>query len=519
MSFWIGIDVGTTGTRALLVDENGNVVAAQTGEHEPIRIEHPQWAEQDPGDWWRAAQKAIPAALRQAGVNGDAVRGIGLTGQMHGLVLLDEAGRVLGPALIWCDQRSQEQVGWINSRVGAENVMRYTCNPALTGFTAPKLLWVRQYRPQVFAEARKMLLPKDYLRFCLTGEYVSEVSDASGTALFDVSNRRWSKGMISGLELDPALLPQVVESTAVTGKVSQAAAALTGLKPGTPVVGGGGDQAAGGVGNGIVEAGWVSSTIGTSGVVFAAEDTPAYDPRGRIHTFCHAVPGKWHVMGVTQGAGLSLRWFRDQFAAAFAKAEDPYDAMTAAAAEAPVGSGGLIYLPYLMGERTPHLDPDARGGWIGLTGAHTRAHLVRAILEGVAFSLRDTLEIFRELRVPVSAVRLAGGGARSPLWRHIQADVFGYPCAILKNTEGAAYGAALLAMTGTGQFATVKEACQHCIAVAEDVPVTARDHARYNELYANYVALYPALRETMHRLGALERQFGREQAQASQQKA
>ncbi len=514
MTYWLGIDVGTTGTRALLVDENGAVVAAQSSEHEPIRIERPQWAEQDPNDWWSAAQKAIRAVLQQAGVGGDAVRGIGLTGQMHGLVLLDGGGRVLGPALIWCDQRSQEQVDSIDARVGADNVLRYTCNPPLTGFTAPKLLWVRQYRPQVFEAARKMLLPKDYLRFCLTGEYATEVSDASGTALFDVANRRWSKEMISGLGLDASLLPRAEESTVVTGTVTVAAAASTGLRAGTPVVGGGGDQAAGGVGNGVVEAGIVSSTIGTSGVVFAAADTPAYDPRGRIHTFCHAVPSKWHVMGVTQGAGLSLRWFRDQFGPAFTTTAEPYDALTAAAATAPAGSAGLIFLPYLMGERTPHLDADARGAWVGLTGAHTRAHLARAILEGVAFSLRDTLEIFRELQVPARQIRLAGGGARSTLWRRIQADVFGRPCAVLQNTEGAAYGAALLAMVGTGQFTTVAQACAHCIAVAEELAVDARVSSKYEKLYASYTALYPALREAMHRLSAFERETGVQRASA-----
>ncbi len=455
-----------------------------------------------------AAQKAIRAVLREAGVRGEQVCGIGLSGQMHGLVLLDGNGRVLGPALIWCDQRSQEQVDWINSRLSPDAVLRCTCNPALTGFTAPKLLWVRQYRPQVFEAARKMILPKDYLRFCLTGEYATEVSDASGTALFDVAHRRWSREMISGLGLDTSLLPRVEESTVVSGKVNAAAAAATGLTPGIPVVGGGGDQAAGGVGNGVVEAGVVSSTIGTSGVVFAAADTPAYDRSGRIHTFCHAVPGKWHVMGVTQGAGLSLRWFRDQFGAAFTATDEPYDALTAAAATAPVGSSGLIFLPYLMGERTPHLDPDARGGWIGLTGAHTRAHLARAILEGVAFSLRDTLEIFSELKIPARQIRLAGGGARSALWRRIQADIFGHPCAVLQNTEGAAYGAALLAMVGTGQFATVADACNHCIRVAEEIAVDPGASARYALLYASYAALYPALRDAMHRLGTLEREPG-----------
>ncbi len=507
MDYWLGIDVGTTGTRALLVDAEGKVSAARTVEHQPIRIEHPQWADQDPNDWWAAAQQAIRAVLRDV-TDGAAVRGVGLTGQMHGLVLLDGGGRVLGPALIWCDQRSQEQVDWINARLGADRVLRYTCNPALTGFTAPKLLWIRQHRPQLFAKLRRILLPKDYIRFCLTDEYATEVSDASGTALFDVAQRRWSPEMINGLELDSSLLPEVFESTAVTGAISSDAAAATGLKAGTPVVAGGGDQAAGGVGAGIVKAGLVSSTIGSSGVVFAAADRPAYDPRGRIHTFCHAVPGKWHVMGVTQGAGLSLRWFRDQFAAAFATAGgDSYEAITSAAAQAPPGCAGLLFLPYLMGERTPHLDAQARGGWVGLTAAHGRDHLARSILEGVAFSLKDTLEIFRELGIPARQVRLAGGGARSALWRRIQADVFGVPCALLKNTEGAAYGAALLAMTGTGRFASVEEACRQCVAVAEDIALDATASALYTELYHRFVALYPDLRDSMHGLAEFDRHW------------
>ncbi|MFB3814524.1 MAG: xylulokinase [Terriglobales bacterium] len=506
MRCWLGIDVGTTGTRALLIDSKGKIVAAATADHPPIHMPEPQWAEQDPADWWRAAKTAIPAALNAAGITGTQVVAVGLTGQMHGLVLLDAADKVLGNSLIWCDQRSQGQVDWINGLVGAENVLRWTCNPPLTAFTAPKLLWVRQHRPELYGQARKLLLPKDYVRFCLTGEYATEVSDASGTGLFDVAGRRWSAELVSALQVDHSLLPRVEESTVITGTITRAAAEATGLLAGTPVVGGGGDQAAGGVGNGVVKPGLVSATIGSSGVVFAAADTPSYDPRGRIHTFCHAVPGKWHVMGVTQGAGISLRWLRDQLGNSYG-ATNAYDEITAAAAAVPPGSSGLIFLPYMMGERTPHLDPHARGAWIGLTAAHTRGHLARAVLEGVAFSLRDTLEIFRSLGVPIAEVRLAGGGARSALWREIQAEIYRARCIVLESTEGAAYGAAILAMVGTREFSSVEEACEACIRVRETVGADPAFSAFYEELYAEYGALYPALRRSMHNLGRLERRL------------
>ncbi len=487
--YWLGVDTGTGGTRALLIDAAGREVAAVTAPHEEIRMEHPLWAEQRPEDWAEAAVLAIRGALAQAGVSGRDVRGVGLSGQMHGLVMLDKDHAVIRPSLIWCDQRSQPQVDFINAKLGRDKVLESIANPVLTGFTLPKLLWVRDHEPRRFERMRKMLLPKDYVRYRLAGEFATEVSDASGTALLDVVHRRWSFDMVDGLGLDRAMLPAVYESSEVTGTVSAHAAELTGLAAGTPVVGGGGDQAASAVGNGIVEPGIVSCTIGTSGVVFAHTDSAAWDPQGRVHTFCHAVRDKWHVMGVTQGAGLSLQWFRNQLAPGVS-----YDELMREAAAAPAGSQGLFWLPYLMGERTPHLDATARGGWIGLTAKHTRADLIRAVIEGVAYSLKDCLAIIEGLGVPVDTVRASGGGARSPLWRQILADVLNRRVATLETQEGSAYGAALLAMTGTGQFASVAEACAATIREAVSIDPRAAEAASYAAGYETYRALYPALR-------------------------
>src|SRR5437867_4700004 len=416
---WLGIDIGTGGTRALLVSRDGKVRAAFTAPHEDMRMEHPQWAEQRPEDWLRAAVEAIRGVLALAGTAGVDVHGVGLSGQMHGLTLLDAAGGIIRPALIWCDQRSQPQVDFINQTIGKENVLAAIANPVLTGFTLPKLLWVRDHEPHTFQRVRKMLLPKDYIRYRLTGDFATEVSDASGTALFDVVRRRWSFDMMDRLGLDRSILPAATESSDVTGAISKEAAELTGLAAGTPVVGGGGDQAASAVGNGIVEPGIVSCTLGTSGVVFAHMENVAYDAAGRVHTFCHAVRDRWHVMGVTQGAGLSLQWFRNQMCAPGVT----YDDLTGDAAQAPAGSQGLFWLPYLMGERTPHLDATARGGWIGMTARHTRADLIRSLIEGVSFSQKDCLDIVEQLGMPISSVRISGGGARSPFWRQLLANI------------------------------------------------------------------------------------------------
>lgn len=494
--YWMGIDIGTGGSRALLVDEAGRVRASFTAAHEEMKMERPLWAEQRPEDWWQAAQQAIAGVLAEAKVDGGSVRAVGLSGQMHGLTLLDESNTVIRPALIWCDQRSQAQVDWINRTVGAANVLAWTANPVLTGFTLPKLLWVRDHEPAHFARIRHVLLPKDYVRFQLTGDYATEVSDASGTALFDVVARQWSWPLVEKLGLDRSILPRAYESQEVTGVVSAAAAKATGLRAGTPVVGGGGDQAASAVGNGIVETGVASCTLGTSGVVFAHQDSPAYDPAGRVHTFCHAVPGKWHVMGVTQGAGLSLQWFRNQLVPG-----SDYDALTAeAAAGSPPGAQGLYWLPYLMGERTPHLDAAARAAFIGLTARHTRADLIRAVIEGVSYSQMDCLAIIDSLGANIRSVRLSGGGARSAFWRQILADVFGRPVATLATQEGSAYGAALLAMTGTGVFASVPEACRATIRETETRGPDAAAAAGYAERYRVFTSLYPALKPLYGRL-------------------
>lgn len=492
---WIGLDIGTGGSRALLTDAHGRVRAGFTAPHQEMRMPRPLWAEQDPADWWSAASKAIRGVLAEAGVSGTAVKGIGLSGQMHGLVILDAQGCVIRPALIWCDQRSQPQVDAINSKLGAERVLAATANPVLTGFTLPKLLWVRDHEPRNYERVRRLLLPKDYVRFRLTGEFATEVSDASGTSLFDVVNRRWSREMIDGLGIDAAILPECRESSEITGTVSAEAAGLTGLAAGTPVVGGGGDQASSAVGNGIVEPGIVSCTLGTSGVVFAHMEQVAYDPAGRVHTFCHAVRGRWHVMGVTQGAGLSLQWFRNQLAPGTS-----YDGLTAEAATAPAGCQGLFWLPYLMGERTPHLDAAARGGWIGLTAGHTRADLVRAVIEGVSYSQRDCLDIIEELGIAVSSVRASGGGANSPFWRQVLADVMAKRVVALETQEGSAYGAALLALAGTGEYGSVPEACRAVIRETGSVEPRPAESAYYARAHQLYRAFYPALKPLFPRM-------------------
>ncbi len=489
MPMWLGIDIGTGGSRALLVDERGRVRAGFTAPHEDMMMARPLWAEQRPENWWDAVVAAIQGVLAESGVKGADIKGIGLSGQMHGLVILDQAGQVIRPSLIWCDQRSQEQVDFVNATVGREKVLGYTANPVLTGFTLPKLLWVRDHEPANFERVRMMLLPKDYVRFRLTGQFASEVSDASGTSLFDVVRRRWSWEMMDALDLDRGIVPDCYESSDITGRITAKVAELTGLAAGTPVVGGGGDQAASAVGNGIVEEGSVSCTIGTSGVVFAHMDKVAYDPAGRVHTFCHAVREKWHVMGVTQGAGLSLQWLRNQL---FPGAQ--YDTLTAEAAQAPAGAQGLFWLPYLMGERTPHLDATIRGGWIGLTAKHTRADLIRAVIEGVSYSLKDCLEIVEGLGVPVESVRASGGGAKSEFWRGLLASILNRRVVTLESQEGSAYGAALLALAGTGAYTSVPEVCRAAIRETASVSPDAADAAFYGKAHRIYQSLYPALK-------------------------
>ena len=490
----LGIDVGTGGTRAVLIDREGKVVASRTADHQPFASPETGWAEQDPHDWWRAACEAVRQVLANSATPAVDVVAVGFSGQMHGAVLLDAAGNVLRPALIWCDQRSAPEADELTAELGADKIIGWTCNPALPNFTLTKLLWVRKHEPHLFERFRTMLLPKDYVRFRLTGERGMDMADASGTLLLDVSNRRWSAEMAKAAGIDPSTLPPLFESPVVCASISKAGAEAMGLLERTPVVAGAGDQAAGAVGLGIVRAGAVHATIGTSGVVFAATDRPALDPKGRLHTFCHAIPGRWHVMGVTQAAGLSLRWFRDNFGALPDDGRDPYDRLTDEAGDAPPGCDGVLWAPYLMGERTPHLDPQARAALVGLAASHGRGHVVRAILEGVAFSLRDSFSIFAEMNVPVSQIRLGGGGARSWLWRQIQADVYGHPVQVLEAEEGAAYGAALLAGVGADTWSSVDEACEQAVQVAREVAPHRANIPVMNKQYEAYQRLYPALR-------------------------
>ena len=498
MSYYLGLDIGTSGAKALLITAEGAPVASDTQEY-PLSTPRPLWAEQDPEDWWGGIVQATRNVLEKSGVRAEEIAGIGLSGQMHGSVFLDQDNHVLRPALLWCDQRTQAECDWITAQVGRENLVKYIGNPVLTGFTAPKIVWLRNHEPETYAKVVKVLLPKDYIRYRLTGVHATEVSDASGTALFDVAQRRWSQEVLDAAQIPRSWMPDCAESIEITGKVSAEGARATGLTAGTPVAGGGGDQAAGAVGSGIVETGIVSNIIGTSGVVFAYADQPATDPELRVHTFCHAVPGKWHLMGVVLSAGGSLRWLRDTFfqpegVVAWTVGDDPYNLMALGAARVPPGAEGLIFLPYLTGERTPYPDANARGTFFGLTLRHTRAHFTRAVLEGVSFALNDTFQIFQSLGVPMTEARTSGGGAKSPLWTQINADVTGHEHVTLSVDEGPALGAALLAAVGTGAYTTVADACRAAIRPVTRVAPNPDAHREYGRFYDIYRALYPTLK-------------------------
>jgi len=486
---FLGIDIGTGGSRAVVINDEGSVVATATTEHEPFASPEIGWAEQAPSDWWRAASAAVREILTTGNIDADEISAVGLSGQMHGSVLLDKNDEVLRPALLWCDQRTGKQCSDINESLGPSRVVELVSNPAVTGFTLPKLLWVRENEPDLWSRVDKVLLPKDYVRLRLSGDKASDVADCSGTLLFDVPRRRWSSEMLAAFEIDESLMPEVFESTEVTGKVSADGAAETGLRSGTPIVAGAGDNAAGAVGMGIVKPGMASATIGTSGVIFVVTEQPRLDPKGRIHTLCHAVPNRWHNTGVTLSAGLSFQWFRNNFASGRA-----YDDLTAEAAHVPVGSDGAIWLPYLMGERAPYLDPRARAAFVGLTASHTEAHLTRAVLEGVAFSLRDSIEIFRELGAQIGTVRLGGGGARSSLWQQIQADVYKHSIELIDIDEDAAFGAAILAGVGVGAWASVDDACDTAIRVSKRLEPDPDSAIILDRNFAAYRLLYEALR-------------------------
>lgn len=487
MSFVLGIDTSTTATKAVLVDTSGRVVAVGVSAYE-YDTPHPLWSEQSPHLWWRATQEAIAAVLASSGVAGESVAAVGLTGQMHGLVLLDAAGEVLRPAILWNDQRTGDECDAIRDTIGRARLIRITGNDALTGFTAPKVLWVRNHEPDLYARVAHVLLPKDYVRLQLTGDYALDRAGGAGTLLFDLAERSWSGEVLEELELPSEWFPATFEGQEVTGVVSSQAAASTGLVAGTPVVGGGGDQAAGAVGTGAIDPGVVTLSLGTSGVVFAATDAPVIEPEGRVHAFCHAVPERWHLMGVMLSAAGSLRWFRDTFAPEAAFAD-----LDAEAAGAPPGSGGLFFLPYLTGERTPHPDPLATGAFTGITVRHGREHFVRAVMEGVAFGLADGMQLMRGAGVAdVTQIRASGGGVNSALWRSILADVLGAEIATVNTTEGAAYGAAVLAAAGAGWAPAVSDLTDEWVTIAS---VTEPGPARsvYQDAHGRYQALYPAL--------------------------
>jgi xylulokinase len=494
MKFLLGIDLGTSGTKTVLFGQDGTVVCSATVEY-PMSQPQNGWAEQNPADWYNAAVSTIRTVLARSGVDPKNVVSLGISGQMHGLVMLDENNQVIRPSIIWCDQRTAKECEEITEKVGYDTLIRITANPALPGFTLSKLIWVRNHEPENYARCRHVLLPKDYVRFMLTGDYATEVSDASGMQMLDVPNRCWSAELLKTLDIDMALLPKVYESCEVTGHISASAAKLTGLTEETLVVGGAGDNAAAAVGTGVVEDGKAFTTIGTSGVVFAHTDKLAIDPKGRVHTFCCAVPGAWHVMGVTQAAGLSLKWFRDNFCAAEktaaeAMSVDTYELTNQEAAQSPIGANKLIYAPYLMGERTPHLDSDCRGIFFGLSAMHQRRDLLRAVMEGVTFSLNDCLGILKGMGVAPETMLACGGGGKSPLWRQMLADVMNCPVATTVNTEGPALGVAILAGVGAGLYGSVQEACRAMIKVnpaqapiPENVPAYAKVYELFRKLY------------------------------------
>jgi len=494
--YFLGIDTSTTSSKALLIDERGEVVAVASSPH-TLQTPKPLWSEQNPLEWWQAVSASIRSVLEKAGVGGEAVIAVGLTGQMHGLVLLDEAGEVLRPAILWNDQRTQAQCDEIHARIGRERFIQITGNVALTGFTAPKILWVQENEPEVYARAKHVLLPKDFIRLKLTGEYAMDKADGAGTVLFDLKARTWSTEVLSALGIQAAWMPPTFEGPEFTGKITPEAAALTGLKVGTPVAAGGGDQAAQAVGVGVVEAGIVALTVGTSGVVFAASPSALVEPEGRLHAFCHAVPGMWHFMGVMLSAAGSLQWYRDTLAP-----EMSFDDLLKEAESVPAGSEGLQFLPYLSGERTPYPDPLARGAFIGLTLRHGRGHMTRAVLEGVSFGLKDSFTLIQNAGLgEIRQVRASGGGTKSALWRQILASVLEAELVTVNTAEGAAYGAALLAAVGAGNWPDVASACRAAVKLTGSTLPDAEQVKTYRQSYLLYRELYPALKSSFQKMG------------------
>ncbi|HET8527090.1 MAG TPA: xylulokinase [Actinomycetota bacterium] len=495
MTVTIGVDVGTTGAQAVAVDEEGRVVATASSEY-PLLTPRPQWTEQDPARWWEGVREVLSSATRDVEGAGRSVAGVGLTGQMHGSVFLDAGGEVIRPALLWNDQRTGKQCQEITEAVGERRLVEITGNPALTGFQAPKVLWLRDEEPDAFARVEQLLLPKDYIRYRLSGRFATDASDAAGTLFLDLERRTWSAEILDALGVPASWFPDVFESPEPAGSLAPDVADELGLPADIPIAAGGGDNAAAAIGTGITRDGLMSSSIGTSGVLFAHADAPAVDPSGRIHAFCHAVPGKDCLLAVVLSAGGSLRWWRDVTGA-------DYDALVAEARDTPPGAEGLVFLPYLTGERTPHLDPLASGVFLGLTARHTRGHMTRALMEGVLFALRDGLEIMRELGVRPKEIRATGGGATSELWLHLQADVYGLPVHRLEIEEGAAYGAALLGHVAAGTFADVNEASSVVRTKPEVTEPDPRTTEAYDALHGVYRSVYASLCEDMHRLAEL----------------
>ncbi|AEI40174.1 xylulokinase [Paenibacillus mucilaginosus] len=510
--FFLGIDLGTSAVKCILVNDRGEVKASASEEY-PLLQPQPGWAEQHPEDWWKGTAGCIRKLLEKAGITGAEVAGVGLSGQMHGSVFLDKELNVVRPALLWCDQRTGAECEWIEETIGKEELGRLTGNKALTGFTAPKVIWLRSREPQNFERTAHLLLPKDYVRLQLTGEFGMDMADASGTLLLDVANRRWSEEVLGKLGIPASWLPPLFESSDIAGTVLPAAAELTGLAPGTPVVAGGGDQACGAVGVGVVRSGIASVALGTSGVVFVHDDTYQADEECRLHSFCHGVPGNWHRMGVMLAAGGSFQWWKNHFAyeelqRAEQEGRDVYEYLTELAASAPLGSEGLLFLPYLTGERTPHPDPKARGGFIGLNLRHGKAHLTRAVLEGITFGLRDSMELIKESGIAITELRVNGGGARSRFWRQMIADIFGYPVVTVNSTDGPAYGAAVMAASGVLKR-EIPDLCEEWIRVEDRVEPIAANQERYQAYYDIYRTLYGTLKTSFHQLSDLAAAEGR----------
>lgn len=505
--YFIGIDIGTSGAKAVLINVEGEIITTVTNNY-PMQNPHPLWAEQNPEDWWKATKKSISEIIQKNKINAENIKGLGLTGQMHGLVSLDKNGNIVYPCIMWNDQRTADECEEITSKIGFENLLKIIGNPVLPGFTAPKLLWLKKNKPEAYNKINKILLPKDYIRFRLTNVFCTDLSDASGTSLLNVEQRKWSDEILEKLNIPKDWLPNLLESVEICGSITKEASDATGLSVGTPVIAGGGDQAAGGIGSGCIKEGVVSIVLGTSGVVFTQTDKFRNEPQGKLHAFCHAVPGKWNLMGVTLSAAGSFKWYKETFFTKFSgSSEDPYDILTESAGLVLPGSEGLIYLPYLSGERTPFSDPDAKGSFVGFTLRHSMAHFTRAVLEGVSYSLKDCFELISSMGIQADKIVISGGGAKSKLWRSIIADLFGVEITTLSCTEGVPFGAAILAATGTGYYKNISEACGSILKTGSTTTPDKDKFKLYNDYYSAYKELYPELKTTFKNILSITKKY------------